>query len=213
MDLRNFFKQCRKIVAVGRNYREHVLELNNAMPKKPLLFLKPPSSMIQEGQVIKIPPMCASLHHEVELGIIIGEAGYNISEENAHKHIGGYALALDMTARDLQEDAKKAGQPWLLAKSWDTFCPISDFIPAASIPDPQSVKLWLKVDGVLKQSGNTNDMIFPIPHIISYISGIMSLEAGDLILTGTPSGVGPVKAGQVIECGLEGIKEMKFTVE
>ena len=126
-------------------------------------------------------------------------------------HVGGYALALDMTARNLQLDAKKKGLPWSVAKGYDTFCPISDFIEKERI-NLSDTKLWLKVDEAMKQNGNTKDMIFSVPFLISYISDIFTLEGGDVILTGTPSGVGPVNQGQTITAGIEGILEMKFLV-
>ena len=192
---------------------EHALELKNPIPKEPLLFLKPPSSMIPEGHPIVIPMCSTNVHHEVELGVVIGKGGSNIPEEQAMQHISGYALALDMTARDQQVSIKAKGLPWVLAKCWDTFCPISDVIPVDKIPDPQNVGLWLKVNGEIRQNGNTKDMVFSVPQLISYCSKIMTLEEGDLILTGTPSGVGPVRSGEVIECALEGIKEMKFHVK
>ena len=212
-DIKEFVKICRKIICIGRNYVDHALELNNPIPRRPLLFLKPPSSLITEGKKIEIPGECSSLHHEVELGLVIGKEGKNIEENMADHHIAGYVLALDMTARDIQDDIKKKGHPWLLAKCWDTFCPVSDFIPKEEVVDPANLSLWLKVDGQLKQSGNTKDMLFPIPKIISYASGIMKLEYGDVILTGTPKGVGSVLSGQVIECGIAGLREMAFQVQ
>jgi acylpyruvate hydrolase len=127
-------------------------------------------------------------------------------------HVAGYVLALDMTARDFQRDASKKGQPWLLAKGFDTSCPISDFIPKEKLPNPDNVRLWLKTDGAMKQDGNTKDMIFRIPYLISYISNIVTLEEGDLILTGTPAGVSTVTAGQQITAGLNEIVEMSFSV-
>jgi len=209
----NLFKSCRKIIGVGRNYAEHAAELKNPLPTEPLLFLKPPSSLLPEGKPIIIPEKCATIHHEVELGVVIGKGGSNIAEDIALEHVAGYTLALDMTARDQQDIIKSKGLPWVLAKCWDTFCPISEVIPLESIPDPQNVSLWLKVDGNIRQNGNTSDMVFSVPYLISYCSKIMSLEEGDLILTGTPSGVGPVTSGNVIECALEGVKEMKFLVQ
>jgi len=206
-------KICRKIVCVGRNYTEHCTELNNPVPSKPLLFLKPPTSLLAEGNPIRIPNGCNNMHHEVELGVVIGKDGGAIAQDKAMDHVSGYVLALDMTARDFQDEAKKQGHPWLLAKCWDTFCPISDVIPKDRIADVNNVEVELNVNGVTKQSGSTQDMIFSIPYLISYISKITKLQTGDLILTGTPSGVGPVKSGDVIECGLEGIIKMKFCVE
>ncbi len=143
---------------------------------------------------------------------MISQNGTNIEQNQAMDHVGGYVLALDMTARDFQRDASKKGQPWLLAKGFDTSCPISDFIPKEKLPDPDNVRLWLKTDGAMKQDGNTKDMIFRIPYLISYISNIVTLEEGDLILTGTPAGVSTVNAGQQITAGMNELVEMSFSV-
>jgi len=162
---------------------------------------------------LQIPIGCSSLHHEVELGIVIGKSGSQISEQDAMSHIAGYVLALDMTARDFQDEAKKKGQPWSLAKGFDTSCPVSDFIAKDALSKPESIRLWLKVNNEVKQDGNTSDMIFPIPYLISYISKYFTLEEGDVILTGTPEGVGPVTGGDVIEAGLDELVSIKFAVE
>ena len=159
-----------------------------------------------------MPSRVKDLHYEVELGVVIGKEGRDISEESAMGYVGGYALALDMTARDLQSAAKKKGHPWSVAKGFDTFCPVSKFIEKESI-NLDATTLWLKVDGTLRQNGSTKDMIFPVPFLISYISRIFRLETGDLILTGTPEGVGPVKPGQTISAGIEDIVEMSFPVK
>lgn len=142
---------------------------------------------------------------------MIGKDGKNIVESDALSYIGGYALALDMTARSIQGEAKKKGHPWSVAKGYDTFCPISSLIEPGRITLGDT-KLWLKVDDDMKQDGSTKDMVFSVPYLISYISRIFSLEAGDIILTGTPEGVGPVKPGQVITAGIEGVLEMSFPV-
>ena len=128
-------------------------------------------------------------------------------------HIAGYVLALDMTARDFQDEAKKKGQPWSLAKGFDTSCPVSEFIEKSKVTDPGSTPLWLKVNGAMKQNGNTSDMIFSVPYLISYISKYFKLEEGDVILTGTPEGVGPVRKGDVIEAGLGDVMKFQFKVE
>ena len=161
---------------------------------------------------MQLPPGCDELHHEVELGVVISKTGVSIAESNAMDYVGGYALALDMTARDLQNKAKKLGQPWTLAKGFDTALPVSRFISKTEIPQPDNVHLWLKVDGELKQDGNTQDMIFTIPYLICYISQSMTLEEGDFILTGTPEGVSEVKPGQTIACGLGDKIDMTFPV-
>lgn len=162
--------------------------------------------------MLQLPKGAAEIHHEVELGIVIGKTGSEIPESQAMDYVGGYALALDMTDRGAQDKAKAAGLPWCTAKGFDTACPVSAFIPKEKIPNPQSVDLWLKVNGESKQKASTKDMLFTIPHLISWISNHFTLEPGDLILTGTPSGVGPVKAGDKIECGLGDIVKMSFTV-
>ena len=160
----------------------------------------------------QVPPQVNDLHYEVELGVIICKEGRDISQESAMSYVGGYALALDMTARDLQSAAKKKGHPWSVAKGFDTFCPVSKFIEKESISLDET-SLWLRVDGNLQQNGSTKDMIFPVPFLISYISRIFRLETGDLILTGTPEGVGPVRPGQTISAGIDGVVEMSFPVK
>ena len=161
---------------------------------------------------MQVPPQCTELHHEVELGVVIGRGGKNIPETSAASHIGGYTLALDMTARDLQNEAKKKGYPWSVSKGYDTFCPVSSFISPDKI-QLGDTRLWLKVDGVMKQDGNTRNMVFSVPYLISFISRIFTLEAGDVILTGTPEGVGPVKPGQTITAGIGGdVVEVTFPV-
>ncbi|KAL7754212.1 Acylpyruvase fahd1, mitochondrial [Sorochytrium milnesiophthora] len=197
----NFLRTGRKIVAIGRNFGDHAKELGNAVPTKPFFFLKPTSSYCPVGSKIEIPVGC-DVHHEVELGVVIGKDCRDVHSKDAMSVVGGYALALDMTARNLQDAAKKAGLPWSAAKGFDTFTPISDFIEAKRIADPHNVDLWLTVNGNVKQDGNTRNMIFDIPSLIAHVSGIMKLEVGDVILTGTPKGVGAVKAGDVVEAGL-----------
>ncbi|KAF9002610.1 hypothetical protein BDZ89DRAFT_1105200 [Hymenopellis radicata] len=197
----SFARHGKKIVAIGRNYAEHVKELSNAMPPEPFFFTKPTTSYVASGGVVLIPPGIDA-HHEVELGLVIGKGGRDIPQANAQAHIAGYALAVDMTARNLQNQVKKKGLPWSAAKGFDTFTPIGPFIEKTSSIDPQNLALVLSINGETKQSGLTSDMIFRIPRLIEHISSIMTLEEGDLVLTGTPSGVGPVKPGDKVECTL-----------
>jgi len=219
---------CRKLVCVGRNYAAHAKELGNAVPSKPVLFLKPSTSLLSPSQgPILCPEEVTSLHHEVELGIVIGKKGVDIPISSVSSHVCGYVLALDMTARNLQDEAKKGGLPWSVAKGYDTFCPISDFLPASLFPShllsspdqggqpPPAVELWCKVDQIEKQRGSTSLMLFNIPYLISYISNIFTLEVGDIILTGTPEGVGPVSIGQTLTCGIVGLEDSgaKITVQ
>jgi acylpyruvate hydrolase len=199
-------------VAVGRNYASHAKELNNPIPSKPFFFLKPTSSYLLEGSPIEIPKG-AEVHHELELGVVIGKKGRDISEKDAFDYISGYTVALDMTARNFQLEARKQGMPWSAAKGYDTFCPVSSFIPKERLPDPHNINLWLKVNDEIRQKGNTSDMLFNIPQLLSIISSIMTLEPGDLVLTGTPEGVNSIKAGDVLTCGVEGVVQAKFLVE
>ncbi|KAJ7633139.1 hypothetical protein FB45DRAFT_914457 [Roridomyces roridus] len=196
-----FARQGRKIVAIGRNYAEHIKELNNTAPKEPFFFLKPTTSYVPSGGKVEIPSGILA-HHEVELGVVIGKGGRDISQANAESHVAGYALAVDMTARNLQDQVKKRGLPWSAAKGFDSFTPIGSFIAKERIPDPYNLGLSLKINGAFKQNGTTADMIFKIPRLIEHISSIMTLEEGDLVLTGTPSGVGPLNPGDLVECAL-----------
>lgn len=210
--LGQFTELSRKVVAVGRNYADHAKELGNAVPATPLLFMKPPSAFVTAGGRIEVPPGCAALHHEIELGVVVGRRCRRVTEEQAMAHVGGYCLALDMTARDRQEEAKAKGHPWTMAKMFDTSLPVSPFIPLASIPDPQDLTLWCKVNGEMRQEGHTSDMIFPVSKLLAYISTYFTLEEGDVVLTGTPAGVGPVAEGDVVSGGIRGVIEMEFPV-
>ncbi|KAH9180461.1 hypothetical protein EDB89DRAFT_1840157 [Lactarius sanguifluus] len=196
----SFARTGKKIVAIGRNYVDHVKELRNAVPQEPFFFLKPTTSYLPSGGLIEIPR--GNLRSSRRCGLVIGKGGRDISEANAEEHIAGYALAIDMTARNLQEEVKRKGLPWSAVKGFDTFTPISSFIPRSKVADPHNLNLWLKINGQIKQSGNTSNMIFRIPRLIQHISSIMTLEEGDLVLTGTPAGVGPVAAGDKVECAL-----------
>ncbi|NPA76010.1 MAG: fumarylacetoacetate hydrolase family protein [Euryarchaeota archaeon] len=201
-----------KIVAVGRNYRAHAEEMQSAVPKEPVLFLKPPSAIIGPDSDILLPPQTRRVEHEVELAVIIGKRAKNVSEEEAMKHVFGYTILLDLTARDLQAEAKKRGLPWSVSKGFDTFAPVGPRIVPADELAPESVSISLKVNGELRQRGNTRDMIFTVPFLISYISRIMTLEPGDIIATGTPAGVGEIKDGDVIEAKIEKIGVLREKV-
>ncbi|PLW10222.1 hypothetical protein PCANC_06601 [Puccinia coronata f. sp. avenae] len=185
-----------------RNYLDHVKELNNQAPSKPFFFLKPTTSYITRGQKIEIPAGI-NCHHEVELGVIIGNKCRSVVAQNAMKYVAGYTVAIDLTARNLQEDVKRKQLPWASVKGFDTFCPVGKFIQAQDIVDPHQLSIWLKLNGQLKQHSSTGNMIYKIPELISYCSGIMTLEEGDLILTGTPAGVSSISPGDEVEIGLE----------
>ncbi|PCH37935.1 hypothetical protein WOLCODRAFT_135941 [Wolfiporia cocos MD-104 SS10] len=196
-----FAQHGKKIVAIGRNYAEHIRELSNDAPGEPMFFLKPTTSYVPSGGRVQIP-RGVTAHYEVELGLVIGTAGRDIAQADADSHVAGYALAVDMTARNMQEVVKKKGHPWSAVKGFDTFTPISAFVPKSAVRDPDDLTLTLKVNGTTRQNGNTNQMIFKIPRMIEHISSIMTLEAGDLVLTGTPAGVGPLAPGDHVECAL-----------
>lgn len=189
-----------KIVCVGRNYAEHAAELGNEIPKEPLLFLKAPSSLISEGENIIIPEQSAQVEHEGELAVVIGRSCKNLKDtDNSLDYVFGYMCLNDVTARDLQ---RTDGQ-FARAKSFDTFCPIGAVIETDL--EASDIRLTTKVNGVIKQDGRTSQMIFPIPFLIRYISRQMTLNAGDIIATGTPSGISKMTSGDVCEVEIEGI--------
>ncbi len=201
-----------KILCLGRNYVKHAREMKSEVPKEPVIFLKPPSSLVGPDSIILLPPQSKTVHHEVELAVVIGKGGKNIGVKDATSHVLGYTILLDITARDLQAEAKKKGLPWSVAKGFDTFAPIGPrIVPAESI-DPHHLEIGLKVNGEIRQKGSTEDMIFKVPEVISYISKIMTLEPGDIIATGTPEGVGEIKDGDVIEAWIEGIGVLRERV-
>jgi len=202
-----------KIICLARTYAEHAREMNATVTEDPLLFLKPTSSVIYDHGTIIIPKRSQCLHHEVELGIILGKKGKNIREEKAMQYVLGYLVALDITARDIQSVSKKNGWPWAIAKGFDTFAPLSDAVTKEKVPNPQNLDLMLKINGTVKQSANTNQMIYSIERIISFISEIMTLEPGDLILTGTPEGVGEIKEGDVLEAQLDSLCSLTVDVK
>ena len=189
-----------KIVCVGRNYLEHAKELGNEMPERPLIFLKPPSAIIGSGEAIVLPAESERVEHEGELGVVIGQQARRVSAADALRYVAGYVVVNDVTARDLQ---KTDGQ-WTRAKGFDTFCPIGEMVPAGTI-DPGSLEVICRVNGEVRQQGNTADMAFGVPALIEYISNVMTLEPGDVIATGTPAGVGPLTNGDVVEVEIPGV--------
>lgn len=198
-------KQAGKVVCIGRNFAEHIAELNNTKPKQPFFFLKPTSSIVLPGEGPVLRPKGIDMHYEVELALVIGKVVRDLQAndtQGAIDAVKAYAIAIDMTARNAQNEAKKKGLPWDIAKGFDTFLPMSNIIPKGSISNPQDIELFLKVNGETKQQGSTNLMIYQIPRILSDISKVMTLQPGDIVLTGTPAGVGPVVPGDVIQAGV-----------
>ncbi len=192
-----------KIVCVGRNYAAHAQELGNVVPSRPILFLKPPSSLVPDGAAIEIPRGIGEVHHEVELGVVMGARARDIPADRALDAVAGWCLAVDVTARDLQQEAKAKGEPWLVAKGYDTFCPVSTRLEKSEV-DPSAARLSLSVNGTKRQDGTTRDMLWNVLRLVAYISSVMTLAPGDLILTGTPPGVGPLHPGDRVEAALDG---------
>ncbi|MGB0649798.1 MAG: fumarylacetoacetate hydrolase family protein [Rhodothermales bacterium] len=201
-----------KLVCIGRNYAKHAAELGNAVPTRPMIFLKPASSLVASGGHMVIPSASADVHHEVELVCLIGKAGKDIREDEALDHVAGYAVGLDMTARDIQQQAKEKGHPWSVAKGFDTFAPLGEFVPSDAVPNPQDLVIQLSINGEIRQDGHTRDMIFPLVRLISYASSIFTLMPGDLLFTGTPEGVGPVASGDRLEAQVEGLPVLTVDV-
>jgi 5-carboxymethyl-2-hydroxymuconate isomerase len=201
-----------KIVCLARNYVDHIKELGNELPTQPVLFMKPATAVIGDGETFRIPSYSQECHHEVELAVLIGREGKDIPEDIALDHVAGYGVALDMTARDVQNELKKKGLPWEIAKGFDTSCPLSGFVPSQSVADPQNLRLRLEINGELRQDGTTDHMIHPVRKIVSHVSSIFTLEPGDVILTGTPSGVGQVGPGDRLRAELEGLATLEVTV-
>ncbi|MGB5528438.1 MAG: fumarylacetoacetate hydrolase family protein [Ignavibacteriaceae bacterium] len=197
-----------KIVCVGRNYAEHAKELGNEVPEKPVLFLKPASAIIYSGGQIIHPEYGNELHHEVELVLLIGETIKNADKAEAEKATIGYGVGLDMTLRDIQNELKKKGNPWTLAKCFDTSVVISDFVLKKDYQLKLDEKLELKVNGIIKQSEALKSMLFNPAEIIEFISAVMTLEKGDLVFTGTPAGVSRVKRGDKLEAKLGEVAEL-----
>ncbi len=195
-----------KIVCVGRNYRAHAAEMGNEVPPEPLLFFKPPSSLIGPGAFIELPAESSRVDHEAELGVVIGKRARSVPEERAFEYVFGYTCVNDVSARDLQ---KKDNQ-WGRAKGFDTFCPTGPHL--VTDLDPRALAIRCRVSGVMRQDGNTRDMMFSIQRIIAYISGIMTLEPGDLISTGSPHGVGPLTPGDEVEVDIEGVGTLRSRV-
>ncbi len=201
-----------KIVCLARNYAEHAKELGNETPVAPVLFMKPASSVIGDGEAVRIPPYSQECHYEVELAVLIGKQCRAVSAEKACEYVAGYGVGIDMTLRDVQNHLKAKGLPWEIAKGFDTSCPLSDFVPAGTVPDPHNLSLKLAVNGEGRQDGCSSGMINRIPEIIAHITGIFTLEPGDVILTGTPAGVGQVRAGDVMTAEIEAVGRLTIPV-
>jgi 2-keto-4-pentenoate hydratase/2-oxohepta-3-ene-1,7-dioic acid hydratase in catechol pathway len=202
-----------KLLCIGRNYADHAAEMSSDVPDEPMVFLKPASALVRTGGIVQLPPQSHEVHHEVELVTVIGKQGKNIPEDEALDHVAAYAVGLDMTARDLQAKAKERRHPWSVAKGFDTFAPLGPLTPATEIKNPQDLTIRLSVNGDVRQDASTDRLIFPVRKLVQYCSQIFTLTPGDLLYTGTPSGVGPVEDGDELEATATGIDPLRVSVK
>ncbi len=203
-----------RIFAVGRNYVEHIKELNNERPTEPVIFTKPDTAIVKNNASFYYPDFSKDVHHEVELVLRICKEGKNIEEKFASKYYDAIGVGIDFTARDLQQKLKEKGLPWDIAKGFNGSAPISDkFIPVSEFKDIRNINFKLEVDGQLKQEGNTSLLLFSFDYIISYLSKFFTLRTGDLIFTGTPKGVSPVAIGNKLSAYIEDEKLLEFEVK
>ncbi|MEM1117237.1 MAG: fumarylacetoacetate hydrolase family protein [Bacteroidota bacterium] len=184
-----------KILCIGRNYAAHVAEMGYASDAEPVVFLKPTTALAPDGGEVVLPRQSADVHHELELVVVVGTAGRHVAEADALGHVAAYALGLDLTARDLQAQAKARKAPWSIAKGFDTFAPLGPLADAEAVGDPQALEIALAVNGEERQRGTTDRMVFSVARIVSFLSSVFTLEPGDLIYTGTPEGVAPIRDG------------------
>ncbi|MBE7211820.1 MAG: fumarylacetoacetate hydrolase family protein [Gluconacetobacter diazotrophicus] len=198
----------RRIWCVGQNYADHAREMGGDPDRAPpFFFAKPADAAVPDGGDLPFPPATADLHHEVELVVAIGRSGRDLDPADVLDHVWGYAIGLDMTRRDLQAEAKRAGRPWALAKGFDQSCPIGPIHPASRIGHPSRGAITLSVDGVPRQQGDLSDMIWSVAEALSFLSRFVTLEPGDLLMTGTPSGVGPVRPGERVVGSCDALPE------
>ena len=203
----------RRIFCVGRNYAEHVREMGgNPEREAPFFFTKPADAVVTGGADMPYPPATQNLHHEMELVVAIGSGGADIPVPDALRHVFGYAAGLDMTRRDLQNEAKNTRRPWDMSKGFDHSAPIGDIVPATKLPDPTRGKIELKVNGAVRQTSDLSQMIWSVAETVAYLSGLVRLAPGDLIFTGTPEGVGAVGRGDVLEGFVEGVGTVRVRI-
>ena len=201
-----------RIYCVGRNYAEHAREMGHDPEREPpFFFMKPADAIVPNGAAIPFPQATKDLHHEIEMVVAIGKDGANIPVEKALEHVFGYGVGLDMTRRDIQGEAKKLGRPWEMGKAFDNSAPCTALKTVAMVGHPAKGAIWLKVNGKVTQKGDLSELIWNVPETISYLSRLITLRAGDLIMSGTPAGVGPVKAGDKLEGHVDGVGDLTVT--
>lgn len=203
-----------RVYCVGRNYAAHAREMGHDPDREPpFFFCKPADAVVPNGSTIPYPLATADLHHEIELVVAIGKGGVNIPAARALDHVYGYGVGVDLTRRDLQGVAKKMARPWDSGKAFDNGAPCTAIRPAAEIGHPAAGRIWLAIDGDQRQEGDLNQLIWSVPEIIEHLSGLWELLPGDLIMTGTPAGVGPIRRGETVTGGVDGIGDLEFRVE
>src|SRR5690349_1887806 len=201
-----------RIYCVGRNYAEHAREMGHDPDREPpFFFMKPADAIVESGSTIPYPQVTKDLHHEIEMVVAIGRGGADIPVERALDHVFGYAVGLDMTRRDVQGEAKKMGRPWEMGKAFDNSAPCTALKTVAMVGHPAKGAIWLMVNGAVKQKGDLSEMIWNVPEMIAYLSKLITLRAGDIIMSGTPAGVGPVKAGDKLEGHVDGVGDLTVT--
>ncbi|UTA67071.1 fumarylacetoacetate hydrolase family protein [Emticicia sp. 21SJ11W-3] len=207
-----------KIIAIGRNYAEHIKELNNERPDEPVIFTKPETAILKNGESFYYPDFSQDIHHEVEIVLKINKMGKNIEEKFAHKYYDEIGIGIDFTARDIQAKLKAKGLPWDLAKGFNGSAPVSEFVSKSKYADLQNLNFSLDLTDAngetqTRQQGNTSMMLFSFDHLIAFVSRYFTLKTGDIIFTGTPAGVGPVKVGDKLSAFIEGEKMLEFDVK
>ncbi len=190
------------LFCIGRNYVAHARELDNPVPDQPVIFIKPDTTIVHDGGEIVLPGTSRDVHHEVELVVVLGRGGRYLHASGALDCVAGYGVGIDVSARDIQTEAKRKAYPWTVGKGYDTFAPLSRFVPLNRVPDPQCLQISLSVNGVQRQQGMTRDMLFPVAHLIACLSAVFTLQAGDVIFTGTPRGVQRFVHGDELEASL-----------
>lgn len=203
----------RRVYCVGRNYEAHAREMGKDPTREPpFMFQKPADAVVPNGSVIDYPPQTQNFHHEIELVVAIGKGGVDIAAANALEHVLGYAVGVDLTRRDLQLAARDAGRPWEWGKAFDRSAPCSAIVLAEKLGHPSRGRIWLSVNGTLRQDAAISQLIWSVPEIIAFVSRSMALAPGDLIFTGTPAGVGPLLAGDVVTGGVDGIGTIEIQI-
>jgi len=203
----------RRVYCVGRNYAAHTIEMGGDPDRQvPFFFQKNPDNLLTDGADFPYPDMSSDVHHEIEMIVALHKGGYNIPIESALDHVWGYGVSLDMTRRDLQAECKEKRHPWEIGKAFDHSAPVSELVPASEIGHPTDGAIWLKINGEMRQQGDLNHMIWKVPEMISCLSGLFTLAPGDLIQSGTPSGVGPVKRGDQLEGHIDGLADLHCKV-